>query len=238
MRVWLVDEKSGAVGGNLEAMLRQLEERPGTGLRLLGATPFQADFTQAMRKLVPDLLDLLLINERAWPEGAWTQELLNMGLGMLVQCPPERLERFRALAELHPIGFIAPGTGLEGLWLGLWSVWGAKRREAQWRSQVARLEQRLSDRIVIERAKGILIQRLKITEEEAYKRLHMLSRRQRRQIRDIAQSLLDTQLLLSSEENGLAPLLPEEGGTSAENSNLQPGSEGNSNPEPRKPRQG
>jgi AmiR/NasT family two-component response regulator len=58
------------------------------------------------------------------------------------------------------------------------------------------VQQRLSDRIVIERAKGVLLQRLGISEEEAYKRLRVLSRRQRRPIRDIAQSLLDTQDLL------------------------------------------
>src|SRR5262249_5371243 len=104
--------------------------------------------------------------------------------------------------------------------------------------QVARLEQRLSDRIVIERAKGILIQRLKISEEEAYKRLHSLSRRQRRQIRDIAQSLLDTQLLLSPEINGLAPLLADEEGTLAENSSSQPAQDGGPPTEPNKPAQG
>ena len=55
---------------------------------------------------------------------------------------------------------------------------------------------------MIERAKGILVQRLGISEEEAYKRLRVSSRRQRRQIRDIAQSLIDTQALLLPEQNG------------------------------------
>jgi len=60
--------------------------------------------------------------------------------------------------------------------------------------------------VVIERAKGVLLQRLGISEEEAYKRLRVLSRRQRRQIRDIAQSLLDAQALLTPEApaNGFA----------------------------------
>jgi hypothetical protein len=66
----------------------------------------------------------------------------------------------------------------------------------------------LSDRIIIERAKGILVQRLGITEEDAYKRLRVLSRRQRRQIRDIAQSLVDTQYLFTSDANGFADPLP------------------------------
>ena len=55
---------------------------------------------------------------------------------------------------------------------------------------------------MIERAKGVLVQRLGVSEEEAYKRLRVLSRRQRRQIRDVAQSLLDAQALLAPEANG------------------------------------
>ena len=50
MRVWLVDEKRGEEAGSLEALLRRLEGLPGTGLRLLGVSPHQADFPAAMRK--------------------------------------------------------------------------------------------------------------------------------------------------------------------------------------------
>jgi response regulator NasT len=84
-------------------------------------------------------------------------------------------------------------------------------RQQALKAQVQALQQRLSDRIVIERAKGILVQRLGVTEEEAYKRLRVLSRRQRRQIRDIAQSLLDTQSLLLPDANGFTEsVAPEE----------------------------
>ena len=218
MRVWLVDDKSGAGGASLETLLRQLEERPGTGLRLLGASPFQIDFGQAMRKLVPDLLDIVIINESAWPEGAWTQDLPSLGLGVLVVTAPERAERFRSLAESQAVAFIPPTASVDSLWLSLVGVLASQRREAQWKSQVARLQQRLSDRIVIERAKGILVQRLKISEEEAYKRLRVLSRRQRRQIRDIAQSLLDTQFLFAPETNGFAAFADEPAAPEPENS--------------------
>jgi AmiR/NasT family two-component response regulator len=91
------------------------------------------------------------------------------------------------------------------MWLAVLTSFVGQRRHLQWKNQVARLQRRLSDRIVIERAKGILVQRLKISEEEAYKRLRVLSRRQRRQIRDIAQSLLDTQFLFLPETDGIAP---------------------------------
>lgn len=208
MQVWLVDEKSApGAGSSLESVLRQLEQRPGSGLRLIGTSPFQPDFGEAMRKLVPDLLDLVVINERVWPEGVCCiEDLLNLGLGLLVVAAPDGAERFRALAEEHPIGFVAPFPSGDALWLALVGAYAGYRRQLQWKSQVARLQRRLSDRIVIERAKGILVQRLKISEEEAYKRLRILSRRQRRQIRDIAQSLLDTQFLFLPDADSNGPL--------------------------------
>jgi hypothetical protein len=204
MRVWLVDDKNEASAGSLEAVLRQLEERPGTGLCLLGASPFQPDFPASMRKLVPELLDLLVIHERFWPEGPWTEDVLSLGVGMVVVTSSDRLERFRALADRYPISFVPPTPGLETLWLALVGTLAGQHRQTYWKEQASRLQQRLSDRIIIERAKGILVQRLKISEEDAYKRLRVLSRRQRRQIRDIAQSLLDldTQFLFSPPANG------------------------------------
>ena len=69
-------------------------------------------------------------------------------------------------------------------------------RERSWKAQLQQLQQRLEDRIIIEWAKGVLVRRLGIAEEEAYQRLRVLSRRQRRPIRVIAQALLDTQSLL------------------------------------------
>jgi len=202
MRVWLVDEKNTGSSG-LEALLRQLEERIGADARLLGASVFQPDLAAAMRKLVPDLLDVLVLNEQVCPDGAWIQDVLSLGVGVLVVTTVERLERFRALAATHPIHFLMSGSGAESLWLALVATAAAQQRDAQWKKEIAHLQQRLNDRIIIERAKGILVQRLHITEEDAYKRLRLLSRRQRRQIRDIAQSLLDTEFLFSPETNGI-----------------------------------
>jgi response regulator NasT len=97
---------------------------------------------------------------------------------------------------------VPAGAGPECLGLAVLSARAAQARQRGWQSQLEQLQQRLNDRIVIERAKGVLVQRLGIPEEEAYKRLRVLSRRQRRQIRDIAQSLLDAQALLTPESNG------------------------------------
>jgi response regulator NasT len=177
-------------------LLRQLQETQGTSLQVVGSCPYQADFATAMGKLLPDLLDLIVVREPAWPAHADTQAILTLGAGFVVAANPEKLERFRGLAEQFPLSFLRETPDLLELRLALVSALAARRRHVQAKSQVARLQQRLDDRIIVERAKGILVQRLKISEEEAYQRLRVQSRRQRRQIRDIAQSLLDTQTLM------------------------------------------
>jgi len=208
MRVWLIDDKQAGSPSALEELLRQLQDQLDTGLRLLGTSPFQPDLAASLRKLVPDLLDLIIINARACPDGLWLQEVLDLGLGVVLVTGAEHGERFRPLADSHPLTFVPPSASAETVWLSLLTCQAAARREARWHKEFAHLQQRLAARVVIERAKGILIQRLGISEEEAYKRLRVLSRRQRRQIRDIAQSLLDAELLFTPEVNGA--VVPEE----------------------------
>lgn len=202
MRIWLVDDRSGHGGVSLAQSLRQLEEQSGSELRLVGTSSFQTDFVALMRKLAPDLPDLIVINEAVWPAEAWTEELLGLGPGFVVVAPRERLGPLRSLSERYPLWFVPPQSTVEALWLVLLGAWASQRRQLELRAQLDRLQQRLSDRIVIERAKGILVQQLGISEEEAYKRLRLSSRRQRRPIRDIAQSLVDAQLLLLPDLNG------------------------------------
>jgi response regulator NasT len=196
MHIWLVDD-CGLNQAGLEPILRELERRQDTDVQIVGAAPFQADFALAMSKLPPDLLDVVVVRERAWPVNGPTQEVLDLGVGMVIAADAERIAPFRSFAEYHPLCFVPARPDTETLHLALVTALCRKHSQAHWKSQLEHLQQRLNDRIVIERAKGILNQRLGISEEEAYKRLRLLSRRQRRQIRDIAQSLLDTQGLFA-----------------------------------------
>jgi two-component system, response regulator PdtaR len=207
MRVWLIDDKQAGSPSALEELLRRLQDQLDTGLRLLGTSAFQPDLAASLRKLVPDL-DLIIISARAFPDGPWLQEVLDLGLGVVLVSGAGHVERFRPLADSHALTFMPPSASAETVWLSLLTCQAAARREARWHKEFAHLQQRLADRVVIERAKGILIQRLGISEEEAYNRLRVLSRRQRRQIRDIAQALLDAELLFTPEVNGA--VVPEE----------------------------
>jgi hypothetical protein len=210
MRVWLVDDRPGDDPDGLEAMLNQLASRSETGLALLVVRPGWPDFAAELRARRPDVL---VVRDAAWLDGPWTADVLELGPALVITGSVDGCERFRGLADQHPVSFLPARACCDSLLLALTGALAAQRRQASLKAQLARLQQRLNDRIIIERAKGVLVQRLGVTEEDAYKRLRVLSRRQRRQIRDIAQSLLDTQSLLMPDGNGF--LDPEAAPTNA-----------------------
>lgn len=65
------------------------------------------------------------------------------------------------------------------------------------RQEVDALHESLESRKIVERAKGILMQRLGITEHDAYERLRQRAREKRVKIKDIAQTIIDAEALLS-----------------------------------------
>jgi two-component system, response regulator PdtaR len=210
MRVWLVDDCNG-VPGTLDALLRQLESFPGSGLRILGSSPCRSGQFKEIQALAPESPDLIVVRERAVHESFNIAEIADAGLALIVATSLERVERFRKLEASNPLVYVGDAPSLEALWLALQSGAAQVERDRGWKERVAFLQQRLNDRIIIERAKGFLVQRMGISEEDAYQRLRILSRRQRRQVRDIAQSLLDTQMLFV-ETNGQTPKKTEKPG--------------------------
>jgi response regulator NasT len=201
MRVWLVDDRNGA-SGTLEALLRQLESLPGSGVRLLGCSPCRPGFSKELQSATPEAPEVVVIRERAVPESFDLAEIAEGGQALIVAVSLDRVERFRKLEASNPVVYIPDAPSLEKLCLALLTGTAQIERERCWKERVGTLQQRLNDRIIIERAKGFLVQRMGISEEDAYKRLRILSRRQRRQVRDIAQSLLDTQMLFDPQTNG------------------------------------
>ena len=75
----------------------------------------------------------------------------------------------------------------------------ARFREIQaLRHQVNELEESLEARKIIERAKGILMQRLGLSERDAYERLRQRARDKRAKMRDIAQAIIEAEELLGT----------------------------------------
>jgi response regulator NasT len=201
MRAWLLQGGQGEDPGGLRAVLRQWAERPAN-----------AGWRLELRLLCPELLaqaqsqrpEVVVFASAINPLRTWLEEILALDIGVIVAGDDEQVETYRDLAERYPVLFASAQPTCDEIALAVRGARAANRRQQYWKTRVEQLHQRLNDRIVIERAKGVLVQKLGIGEEEAYKRLRILSRRQRRQIRDIAQSLLDTQALLLPPTNGYA----------------------------------
>jgi len=62
------------------------------------------------------------------------------------------------------------------------------------RDEALEMKRQLAARKLVERAKGILMRRFSITEEEAYLRLRNDSRRSRRSMRDLAEHIIQTEI--------------------------------------------
>ncbi len=66
------------------------------------------------------------------------------------------------------------------------------------RNEVGELQDSLEARKLVERAKGILMQRLGLSERDAYERLRQRARDKRAKMRDIAQAIIEAEELLGS----------------------------------------
>jgi ANTAR domain len=205
MRVWLLQSKQGEEPGSLGPLLREWAARPRNVHWRVNTCTFHPGLAAEVQAQQPEVL---VLEEVSHPAGPWVEELLGLGVALVVVTAEDRREPYGALAEKYPIHLLPPRPSPEALGLAVLSAQASRHRLLTWKAQAEQLQQRLNDRIIIERAKGILAQHLGISEEEAYKRLRVLSRRQRRQIRDIAQSLLDTQSLLVLGDNGLLDAPP------------------------------
>ncbi|MBV9788636.1 MAG: ANTAR domain-containing protein, partial [Chloroflexi bacterium] len=74
----------------------------------------------------------------------------------------------------------------------------ARFREMQkLRDQVDTLQETLESRKVIERAKGILMQRRQLSEDEAYELMRQRARDRHCKVKDIAQAIVEAESLLS-----------------------------------------
>lgn len=66
------------------------------------------------------------------------------------------------------------------------------------KGRVAELEDTLEARKLIERAKGILMQRLRMSERDAYERLRQRARDKRMKMKDIAQAIIEAEELFGT----------------------------------------
>jgi hypothetical protein len=200
MRAWFVQGEQGGESDALGCLLRQWASRPENSHWGVDCLRWTADLSTKAQTQRPDVMLTAALPRL---DDSWLTELLAQGVGLVVATPLERAAAFLPWAEQYTVQMTPLPACVESIGLAIVSVLAAVRRQHSWQARIDQLQQRLNDRILIERAKGILVERLSISEKEAYQRMRLQSRRQRRPIRDIAQCLLDAQSLFSPEINGL-----------------------------------
>lgn len=114
-------------------------------------------------------------------------------LGKTCSTEPERLQQ---LIKQGFDGIIPAGAGTREIDCALAMARHHTERCRGLNQRVAELERKLEDRILIERAKGIIASRAQIGEEEALRRLRREARNQRRSMREIAERLLEAERML------------------------------------------
>jgi hypothetical protein len=197
MRAWFVQGEQASESDGLGCLLRQWASRRENSHWCVDCLRWTADLAAVVQTQQPDVL---LVAEPSCPSGPWLSDVLALGVGLVVASRLERAELFRPWVELHAVQLTPLPASVETIGLAFVNVMAHLQRQRTWQARIDQLQQRLNDRILIERAKGILVERLSISEKEAYQRLRLQSRRQRRPIRDIAQCLLDAQTLFSPEK--------------------------------------
>ncbi len=103
----------------------------------------------------------------------------------------------RASGEAGAIGYLTKPVGAADLGSAIEIALQRARdlRDAQ--AKAEELETRLRERKLIERAKGVIMERQQISEESAYRTLQRESRNQRRRMADLALSVLSAQEILA-----------------------------------------
>lgn len=190
LRVLIAEQDTASVQ-HLEGALREL------GHSVVGIAPDGPAAVSMARTLSPDIV--ILATHLAGLDGAEAAERIHEERPVPLvlsgdHIGPELADR---IAQLPVFGVLAPRASDGYLRLVLAT---AHARHDAWRREQIRaeeLQQRLEDRKIIERAKGILMQREGLSESDAYRMLQRTSQSRNVPMAELSRSLLAAEELIS-----------------------------------------
>ncbi len=183
IRIVLADDES-LIRMGLRSML---EEK---GYRVVGEASDGRRAVELVRKLRPDLviLDIKMPELDGLAAAREIQQIHPTPVVMLTAYSERELVRQAQAAGV--LGYLVKPIKEEDL-VPTIEVALARFRDLRTREgRIAELEQTLEDRKLVERAKGVLMRREGLTEEEAYRRIQQEARRTRRPMRAVAEAVL------------------------------------------------
>ncbi len=110
----------------------------------------------------------------------------------------------RAFGQAAPLGLVAAGQPAEALAATLELAWANHRRVCSLRSELDKLRGELSDRLVVEKAKRLLMSLQGCSEGDAMRRLQRYSRNTNQKLAKVAQQLIAGYEVLGEAETGAA----------------------------------
>jgi len=194
LRVLIADENENA----LEILRATLEE--------LGheVTPFAVSVAEAAELIAREDPDLTVVMVHQDDEHALSliAEAVEFASGPVIATVRDGDADFLARAAEHGISAYVQGTEPESVQGAIEVALRRYRETAQLAGKVDQLEGALARRVVIERAKGILMERHSADEREAFELLRENARANSRRVVEVAQSVVDGHALLPRNGDG------------------------------------
>ncbi|ACL25793.1 MULTISPECIES: ANTAR domain-containing response regulator [Chloroflexus] len=188
----LIAEDNDLVSLTLEEQLK------GLGYEVVGIARTGAEAVMLASRLKPDLV----IMDIRMPEMDGTEATSRIrdqtGIPVVMLTAFADKETIRRAEAAGALAYLVKPVNEQELPPAI-TIALARHREMQsLRNENLELQEALEARKLIERAKGILMQRLGLTERDAYERLRQRARDKRTKMKDIAQAIIEAEELLGS----------------------------------------
>lgn len=186
----LVAEDEHLLARNIEMGLSKL------GFTVVAVTSNGLDAVEAAKKYRPDmvLMDIRMPEMDGLTASKLIYEAIDRPIVLVTaHSDPQYVED---TIDSGIYGYLLKPVGLDELRVGMIIAWQRFVGHQLLHGEVNRLERKIEERKIIEKAKGILMHNLGMSEPEAMRRLQKQARDGRRPMVDLAQALVDADSLL------------------------------------------
>ncbi len=172
------------------------EHVTGLGYEVVGPVPNGKKAVQLAKEID---VDLALLDVRM-PEmdGLEAAGILycQMNIPVVIVSAFADKEYLEVSAKIGIFGYLLKPVGQDDLRAALQMAWSGYMKHSTLRDRISDLQVSLDNRITVERAKGILMKKKGITEEEAMKTLQQKARATRRRLVDLAKAIIEASELM------------------------------------------
>ena len=165
------------------------------GYNILAALPPDADLERQIAQLQPDVIIVDAQSEAALKKVV--SATVDERRPIVCFTEDSDKNKMQAAMEAGVSAYVVAGISAEGVTAVLYVAIAGFAVEKKLRDELSEARLKLTERKVIERAKGFLMERHHCSEDEAYKKLRRLAMDKNLKLSDVAQRMLDVTDLLT-----------------------------------------